>query len=153
MFEKKEKEGEKVLPGPGTVVGTNVKLIGAIKDINEIVIHGQVEGEVSSSKTIMVGETALIKGPVVAQSITVAGKIRGEVTAENKLELLPGSRIDGSISSRDLVVRSGAILNGKCLTIIEDGKSEGKNTNGAIKEKMGEKIKAEEEKIDYELEK
>ncbi|TSC97139.1 MAG: Integral membrane protein CcmA involved in cell shape determination [Candidatus Berkelbacteria bacterium Licking1014_2] len=152
MFEKKEKET--ILPGPGTVVGANVKLTGAIKDVNEIIVHGQVEGEVSSAKTIMIGETAFIKGPVSAQSITVAGKIKGEVAAENKLELLPGSQLEGSITARDLIIRSGAIFNGKCVIIAD------KKEGGDREEKKEETIKPEEkggeggkQDIDYEVEK
>jgi len=107
-------EKNKPLPGPGTIVGANVKLTGALKDINDITVHGQIDGEVTSDKNILVAENASIKGPVSAQTITVAGKVNGTINAVQKLELLPQAKVDGSISTRDLIIRSGAIFNGKC---------------------------------------
>jgi len=104
----------KNVSGPGTIVGANVKLTGTLKDSNEIVVHGRVEGEVISDKMVTVAENALVKGPVTAQIISVAGTIRGSVTAADKMEILPTGKIYGSIAAKDISIRSGAIFVGKC---------------------------------------
>jgi len=100
--------------GPGTVIGANVKLVGTLQDASDIVIHGRIEGEVISSQGITVAETAYIKGPVSADVISVAGKIRGSVTATGRLEILPAGKVFGSVTSKDLSIKSGAIFIGKC---------------------------------------
>ncbi len=102
-------EGE----GPGTVVGVNVALSGTLKDQNDISVHGMVEGEVVSEKTVTVGQTAQVKGPVRGKIITVAGVIRGSIDASEKLEVLETGKIFGSVTTRDMVVRSGAQISGK----------------------------------------
>ena len=99
--------------GPGTVVGANVKLVGTLQDASDIVIHGRIEGEVISSQGISVAETAYIKGPVSAEVITIAGKVRGSITATGKLEILPTGKVFGSLTSKDLSIKSGAIFVGK----------------------------------------
>lgn len=99
--------------GPGTVVGVNVALTGTLKDQNDIVIHGMVDGEVVSERTVSVGQTAQVKGPVKGQLVTIAGVVRGEITAGEKLEVLETGKIYGSIETRDLVVHSGALIVGK----------------------------------------
>ncbi|TSC92222.1 MAG: hypothetical protein CEN91_524 [Candidatus Berkelbacteria bacterium Licking1014_85] len=104
----------------GTVVGSNVKLTGTIKDVNDIVVHGKVEGEVISEKNIVITEGAEIKGPVSADNVTISGKVIGSITAHTKFELLPGGNVNGSVATKDLVVQSGAILNGKCIMISND---------------------------------
>lgn len=109
--------------GPGTIVGANVKLVGTLQDASDITIHGRIEGEVISSQSISITETAYIKGPVSAEVISVAGKVRGSITATGKLEILPTGKVFGSITSKDLSIKSGAIFIGKC-TMPEGEKEE-----------------------------
>lgn len=99
--------------GPGTVVGANVKLQGTLKDSSDIIVHGQVEGEVMSDQTVTVAESANIKGPVTAQVVLLSGTIRGAVEAKEKLEITPTGRLHGSLMTKNLIINSGAVLNGK----------------------------------------
>lgn len=110
--------------GPGTIVGANVKLVGTLQDASDIIIHGRIEGEVISSQAISITETAYIKGPVSGEIVTVAGKIRGSITATGKLEILPTGKVFGSITSKDLSIKSGAIFVGKCTMPEGEGEKE-----------------------------
>lgn len=109
--------------GPGTVVGANVKLVGTLQDASDITIHGRIEGEVISAQGISISETAYIKGPVSGEIVNVAGKVRGSITATGKLEIMPTGKVFGSITGKDLSIRSGAIFVGKC-TMPEGEKEE-----------------------------
>jgi len=138
MFESKAKPIE----GPGTIVGSNVKLAGTLKDINDITIHGQVEGEVISEKNVLIEVTALIKGPVKAKNVTVAGKVVGEIHTEDSLEILESGNVSGTISTNNLSIKPGATFNGKCK--MRDEQTEAKEE---IKEKTdAEKTNKEEKK-------
>lgn len=99
--------------GPGTTVGVNVSLSGTLKDQNDISVFGMVEGEVISEKAVTIGQSAQVKGPVKGEVVTIAGVVRGAITATDKLELLETGKVFGSISTKNLVVHSGAILVGK----------------------------------------
>ena len=103
-----------------TIVGSNVKLTGTLKDTNDIVIHGTVEGEVISDQNIVVDETANVKGPVTAQSVSVSGVVEGMVKALDKLEIHPSGRVDGNIQTKDLIIHSGARFIGKSDIISDD---------------------------------
>jgi cytoskeletal protein CcmA (bactofilin family) len=111
---------ERPIAGPGTIIGANVVLSGILKDAGDIAVHGKVEGEISSERSIIIGETAEIKGPITGQIITVAGVVRGSIEATQKLELLPTGKVYGSISTRDLIVRSGAIFVGKSAMPVDE---------------------------------
>lgn len=106
--------------GPGTVVGVNVALTGTLKDQNDIAVYGMVDGEVVSDKTITIGQSAQVKGPVKGKVITVSGVIRGSIDASEKLEILETGKIFGSITAGDLVVRSGAQISGKVIMGMDD---------------------------------
>lgn len=99
--------------GPGTIVGVNVALSGTLKDQNDIAVYGMVDGEVVSERSVTIGQSAQVKGPVRGQLITVAGTVHGEITASEKLEILETGKIYGSIETKDLIIRSGALVNSK----------------------------------------
>lgn len=109
MFDKNDKE----VAGSGTVIGANVKLVGALRDRHDIVVHGAIEGEVASEKNVSIGETAQVKGPLSGETITIAGTIHGSVEARERLEILATGKVYGDITVKDLVIRSGAIFVGK----------------------------------------
>ena len=111
---------ERPIAGPGTIIGGNVLLTGILKDAGDIAIHGKVEGEITSERAVLIGETAEIRGPISGQIVTIAGVVRGSVDAGQKLELLPTGKVYGSISSRELIIRSGAIFVGKSTMPVED---------------------------------
>lgn len=99
--------------GPGTVVGVNVALSGTLKDQNDIVVYGMVDGEVISERAVTIGETAQVKGPVRGQVITVSGTARGSIDASERLEITETGKVFGDIATKDLVIHSGATLVGK----------------------------------------
>src|SRR3990167_4093168 len=99
MFDKSV--GSDGVTSPGTVVGANVKLTGTLKDVNDITVHGQVDGEIISDRIVTIAETAKVKGPITATSITIAGQVNGAVNASERCELLPSARVTGSIATSD----------------------------------------------------
>ena len=111
---------ERPIAGPGTIIGNSVMLTGVLKDAGDISIHGRIEGEVTSERTIIIGETAEVKGPVSGQIVTVAGTVRGSIDAGQKLEILPSGKVFGGISCRELTIRSGAIFVGKSTMPVEE---------------------------------
>lgn len=133
--------------GQGTVIGANVKLLGTLQDASDIIIHGRIEGEVISSQAISITETAYVKGPVSGELVTIAGKVRGSITATGKLEILPTGKVFGSVTSKDLSIKSGAIFVGKCT--MPEGEKEAKEEAVEI---VDEKSATGEQKAAYEVE-
>ncbi|MGI6103160.1 MAG: bactofilin family protein [Patescibacteria group bacterium] len=129
-----EGNGQDTMSGPGTVVGANVKLTGTISDVNDITVHGTVDGEVRSDKTVTISETASVKGPVTAQMVSVSGRVNGSIVAQQKLELQPTAVVSGSITTAELNIKPGAVFNGKSTMakgdeqLLRDSKAHGNET-------------------------
>ena len=96
-----------------TIIGGSVVLKGNLKNKGSIQVNGTVEGEIRSDENINIGETAKIKGPVIAKTIEVSGEIKGTVEATEKLELNPTGRIIGDIVAKSLIIKQGASFVGK----------------------------------------
>lgn len=107
----------------GTIVGANVRLQGTLRDTSDITVHGVVEGEVASDKTVTITETSTVKGPVIADIVIVAGQVKGSIEAKTRLEILATGNVNGSIvTAGSLIIQDGAIFNGKSA-MAETGES------------------------------
>ncbi len=76
-------------------------------------VEGQVEGEIHA-KDLVIGESAVVTAQINAASITIAGTVRGEVVATQRLEVRPSAKISGNITAPKLIVHEGAIFDGHC---------------------------------------
>ncbi len=94
--------------GPGSFFKGSVKVDGGLR------VDGTVEGEVNVSGTLTVGPDGVIKGDIVVRQAIVGGKIQGTVKAEEQLELHGGSRMEGDIFTRSLVIEDGVFFEGSC---------------------------------------
>lgn len=135
-----------------TVVGSSVKLTGALKDTNDIVVHGVVEGEVNSDQNVQVGETAKIKGPVGGQNISVSGEVKGTIVAAKKLEIHPSGKVTGNILTNELIIQGGAIFVGKSEMPIKKDIEEKKKEEPTKKDKVKEAGGVKEDRIEFEIE-
>lgn len=106
------KKGE-LMENVDTIIGLNVNLKGNLKNKGSIQVNGNVEGEIRSDESITIGETASVKGPVVAKSIEVSGSVKGLVEAHEKLEINPTGKVIGDINVKTLIIKPGAVFIGK----------------------------------------
>jgi cytoskeletal protein CcmA (bactofilin family) len=77
-------------------------------------LDGKVEGEIFHSGTLIIGETAVIKGKVEVDALTLNGIVEGEITAKDRLEIHSKGKLYGTISTPILVVQDGGIFEGNC---------------------------------------
>jgi cytoskeletal protein CcmA (bactofilin family) len=77
-------------------------------------IEGHVEGEVSAQDALVIGESAVVNAHINGASIIVHGKVTGDIVARARLELRAPCKVIGNISSPNLVIQEGAVLEGKC---------------------------------------
>jgi cytoskeletal protein CcmA (bactofilin family) len=77
-------------------------------------IDGTVEGEIRCQGTLTIGEGAEIRAKISAQSVVIRGRVEGNVTAKDRLELLAPGRLYGNISTTRLVVSEGVVFDGDC---------------------------------------
>lgn len=96
-----------------TIIGQGATINGAIKTEGTLRVDGKIEGEITSTGDLIIGETGLVTANVVAQNVSVAGTVKGNIKASGKLDLLASGRIHGDICVNDLAVSQGAILQGE----------------------------------------
>ncbi len=77
-------------------------------------LDGKFEGEIFESGTLIVGETAIIKGKIGIDTIIINGMVEGSVYAKTRVEIHPTGKIYGNLFTPILTVNEGGILEGHC---------------------------------------
>jgi len=94
--------------GAGSVFDGNLRVEGGLR------VDGRVEGEVEVTGTLTVGHEGFIKGQVSVAHGIIGGSVSGTVRAEKQLELQNGSKVEGDIFTRSLVIEEGVFFEGHC---------------------------------------
>ena len=76
-------------------------------------IDGRFCGEISSENTLMVGESGEIEADIHSKTVSISGRVSGNVIAQTKVVLHKTAHVTGNIETPSLVVEEGATVNGE----------------------------------------
>jgi cytoskeletal protein CcmA (bactofilin family) len=110
------------------VLSSDVEIKGSIKFQKELLIDGKVEGEINSDGVLTIGENADIRGEIKTKSITVYGKVHGNITVAERCELKSKCTLQGDLKAARLVIEDGATFIGK--SEVTSGTIPAKSTSG-----------------------
>lgn len=95
------------------ILSSDVEIKGSIKFQNELMIDGKIEGEIVSTGILTVGENAEIRGEIKTKSVTVYGKVHGNITVDERCELKTRAVLMGDLKAARLTIEEGATFVGK----------------------------------------
>ncbi len=95
---------------PASTLSSDLVVKGNMKSTGDIVIEGTVEGDIRAHM-LTVGETATVKGEVVADDVVVNGRIIGRLRGL-KVRLTATARVEGDIVHKTIAIESGAHFEG-----------------------------------------
>jgi cytoskeletal protein CcmA (bactofilin family) len=98
---------------PHTILAEDTRVVGSLQTASQLVVEGEIEGEVTSSDMVVVGRDAAIKGNVSAQNLEVDGRIEGEVRTR-RLHVGSTGGVHGDVVVERLAVDEGGVLEGRC---------------------------------------
>jgi cytoskeletal protein CcmA (bactofilin family) len=77
-------------------------------------IDGNVEGEIQCHGILTIGDSAEVRAKISSRVVVICGKVEGNVSAREKVELVSPARVVGTISTPRLTVTEGVIFDGDC---------------------------------------
>ncbi len=117
--------------GKGTIINGSMEIMGGIR------IDGEIEGStIESNGFVTIGKSAIIKANIKAEECLVSGKVVGNLSVEEAIELDETSNVSGDITAKIFKIHSGAIFNGSSTM-----KEKQKNILQAEKTNVETKIK------------
>ena len=94
--------------GPGTVIQGRLSFDAVVR------IDGKLQGEVFSSKPLIVGPTGQIDAQIEVASLVVLGLVKGKVKATEKIEVWADGRLEADVATPSITIEEGAVFSGSC---------------------------------------
>jgi cytoskeletal protein CcmA (bactofilin family) len=95
-----------------SILSADTVITGTLVSDGDMQIDGRVEGDVRSI-ILVIGDKAEIHGEIIAEDVTVRGKVVGRIRAR-KVLLCATSHVEGDILHEAFAVESGAFFEGNC---------------------------------------
>ena len=93
-----------------SVLSQDLFIKGNLRSSNDIKVEGQIEGDVRA-KLLTIGESATVRGQMVAEEVVVNGRIIGQVRGL-RVRLNSSARVEGDIIHEIIAIESGAHFEG-----------------------------------------
>ncbi len=98
-------------------IGQSIRIKGEIVAREPFLISGHVDGTIDvDGHTLTIAEGAVVAATVTADTVVVQGKVKGELSATNKIVVSATAAIEGGISAPVISVAEGASINGSVET-------------------------------------
>jgi len=95
---------------PASLLSADLHITGNMKTTGDINVEGTVEGDIRAH-LLTIGESATIKGEVIADDVVINGRIVGRVRGL-KVRLTSTARVEGDIIHKTIAIESGAHFEG-----------------------------------------
>jgi cytoskeletal protein CcmA (bactofilin family) len=117
-------------PGIDSLFGASTGIQGDVLFSGGLHLDGSVTGSVKATgagvSRLVVGESGVIEGSVVAPVVELHGLVRGDILASKRVVLGPKARVEGNVQYEALEVAAGASIKGKLVKLAKAGKTPAK---------------------------
>ena len=94
-------------------IGKSITIKGDLSGNEDLVVEGNVEGRIElPNNQLTIGANGNVKADVSAKSVVIIGKVAGNVTGVERIQIEATGSVNGDVKTPRLVVQEGATLNG-----------------------------------------
>ena len=96
-----------------THIAPGTRIRGEVSGPTELLVEGEVEGEIRVDAPVIVGAEGVIQGPITAQVVRIGGRVFGNVQAADRVEVAPSGTLEGDILAPRITIAEGAFFKGR----------------------------------------
>lgn len=101
------------------VIGASASFNGHLTADGGIRIDGTFQGVVETAGNVIVGQDGQVMADITARNVSVAGLVKGNITASGRLEILSTGRVLGDINVASLMIDQGGVFRGQSMMQVE----------------------------------
>ncbi len=90
------------------------ELLGELRFRDSFRVDGRVRGKIVSDHTLIIGETGRVEADIDCGVVSIRGFVVGHVQGRERIELLAGARVQGTLVAPKLLIEDGALFQGDC---------------------------------------
>lgn len=117
-----------------TRIAAGNEMVGEITGSADVLIEGDLQGEVRIDGTVRVGPEGRVRGGLDARVLEIAGKVKGDVVGREIITLDRSAELYGNLSAPRVVIHEGAFFKGQ----VEMSGEAGQRTSGRRDSGQGE---------------
>lgn len=118
---------------PTAVIGPKIRFKGELVGEEDLLIQGQVEGTIDlKGHHLTVGDRGILQANVSAKTITVEGRVQGDLHGEERIAIRSSSHVQGNIKAERVILEDGAKFRGS-IDMDMDERSDVKAMAGQLK--------------------
>jgi len=102
---------------PNTIFAEDTEFNGKLSFDEPVEIKGKFKGEINTKSVVIISETANVEANIKANAVIIAGTVKGNVEAAEKVDILSTGRLYGDIKTAKLKIADGVIFEGSCHMI------------------------------------
>jgi cytoskeletal protein CcmA (bactofilin family) len=95
-------------------IDEGTEFLGELRFRSVFRVDGRVRGRVISENTLIVGETGEVEADIDCGVVSIKGRAKGQIRGRQRIELLAGSRVSGTLSAPVLTIEEGSFFQGDC---------------------------------------
>ena len=96
-----------------TTIGESIFINGELSGDEELVIEGRVEGNIKLNQhALTVSGCGKVRANIVAKSVVVAGELRGDIKAAEKVDIRSSGSVESDIRAPRVAIALGARFRG-----------------------------------------
>lgn len=95
-------------------IDKDTEITGDIKFKDSFRIDGTFKGKILSGSSLIIGETGDVEADIEAGSISINGKVKGSLNANDRIEIFSLGRVTGKLVTPKLIIEEGAFFQGSC---------------------------------------
>jgi cytoskeletal protein CcmA (bactofilin family) len=95
-----------------THVAPGTRVEGVLSGATELLVEGEVVGEIRVEAPVVIGTDGVVQGPIAASTVRIGGRVTGNVEATERVEVAPSGSLEGDIAAPRVVVSEGAFFKG-----------------------------------------
>jgi cytoskeletal protein CcmA (bactofilin family) len=103
------------LPSTAFRVGEKLAIKGEIVGEGDLELAGRFEGLINVQGTVVIGDRAEADADITASTIVVGGKVRGNLSASGRVEILPQGVLTGNLKTGSFSAADGASVKGEIV--------------------------------------
>lgn len=97
-----------------TFLGKGVDFKGTAQFDGTVRVDGHFEGEMHTNDTLIIGEHAVIKGSITGNVVVSGGKVEGNITAHQRVQLFNPAVLIGDVRTPNFSMEEGVSFQGMC---------------------------------------
>ena len=99
--------------GEQATIGKSLVIKGEVTGSESLYIDGKVEGSINlAGNRVTVGRNGQVAANISAREIVVLGKVRGNVTASDRVDIRSEGSLTGDVTAQRISIEDGAFFKG-----------------------------------------